>query len=95
MLNVTLYVPGASPEIVPGAFHDCPARPSISTAAPIGTEVTINWPSVAAGGGAGAGTFFGALAVRDEAVCACVLVAASLLLCWLNGAGELTAGLAG
>src|ERR1051326_7797472 len=92
MLNVTLYVPGVSPGIVPGAFHDCPGRPSISTAAPMGTEDTINCASAGAGGAAGAGAFLGALTVRKDA-CAGALVAA--LLSWLNGAGALTAGLAG
>jgi hypothetical protein len=89
MLNVTLYVPGVSPGIVPGDFHDCPGRPSISTAAPIGTDETINCPSAAAGGATGAdGAFFAAFIGRDEEdddedACACAF---SVLPCWLNGA---------
>src|SRR6478609_4080542 len=68
MLNVTLYVPAASPGTVCGAFHCCPAWPSISTVAPIGMEETINCPSAGAGGATGAAaTFRAALLARDDA----------------------------
>jgi hypothetical protein len=88
MLNVTLYVPGVSPGIVPGDFHDCPGRPSISTAAPIGTDETINCPSAGAGGATGAaGAFLAVFTDRDgeddEEPRACPF---SALCCWLNGA---------
>src|SRR5215472_653171 len=106
MLNVTLYVPGANPVTVCGAFHDCPGRPSISTVAPIGTDDTINWPSLGAGGGAGATrAFFAARPDRPayargggDCVCACD----SGCVCvppatdgWLNGAGAVAAEFAG
>src|SRR5258708_38391191 len=71
MLNVTLYVPAVRPGTVCGAFHCCPARPSISTVAPIGMEETINCPSAGAGGATGAAAaFLAALLARDDV---CVL----------------------
>src|SRR6478735_12394225 len=98
MLNVTLYVPAASPGTVCGAFHCCPARPSISTVAPIGMEETINCPSAGAGGATGAAaTFRAALLARDD-VCgrpsACACPCASCGACasavfLLNGAAAL------
>src|SRR6476661_4548564 len=104
MLNVTLYVPAASPGTVCGAFHCCPARPSISTVAPIGMEETINCPSAGAGGATGAAaTFRAALLARDDACgrpSACACPGASCASCdpWLcvvfrlNGAAALEAG---
>src|SRR5579859_2373449 len=80
--------------MVPGDFHDCPGFPSISTAAPFGTDETINWPSAGAGGATGAaGALLGALADRDEAAVAetpRVLIFPPLP-CPLNGAAELAA----
>src|SRR6476646_11581492 len=66
-LNVTLYVPGASAGTVCGAFQDCPARPSISTVAPIGMEETVNCPSLGAGGATGAAACLADLPARAGA----------------------------
>src|SRR5579859_2416221 len=76
--------------MVPGDFHDCPGFPSISTAAPIGTDETINWPSAGAGGATGAAdAFLGALAGRDEAAGAAPRVCAfPPPPCVLNGAAD-------
>src|SRR5207302_8619165 len=102
MLNVTLYVPAASPGTVCGAFHCCPVRPSISTVAPIGMEETINCPSAAAGGATGAAAaFLAALLARDDvcgrpsacaSVCACPGATCASAVCRLNGAAEFEAG---
>src|ERR1041385_6453154 len=76
MLNVTLYVPAVNPGMVCGAFHCCPARPSISTVAPMGMDETINCPSAGAGGATGAAaTFLAALLACDD-------------VCWRPSAGE-------
>src|SRR5258708_8149225 len=101
MLNVTLYVPAASPGTVCGAFHCCPVRPSISTVAPIGMDETINCPSLGAGGATGAAdAFLAALPECDGALCAlaCSSCAASAFsTAWValrpNGNPELAAGL--
>src|SRR5690242_16508140 len=106
MLNVTLYVPAASPGTVCGAVHCCPARPSISTVAPMGMEETINCPSVGAGGATGtAAACRAALLARDDvcerpsacsSACACPCASCAAWLCAvfrLNGAAEFEADL--
>src|SRR5579859_4172183 len=101
MLNETLYVPAASPGTVCGAFHCCPARPSISTVAPMGMEETINCPSAGAGGATGAAAAFrAALLARDDtcgrpSACACPCASSASGDCAvfrLNGAAELEPG---
>ena len=98
MLKVTLYRPGASAGIVPGAFHDCPALPSISTVAPIGTEETINQPSAVAGeeAEAVADVFLPGRTGRadEDTACVCCCAAGSTA-SWLNGAAAFAVGSTG